>query len=131
MFGQNWLGQNWLSDQLKLAYNFIDVAFAVMLTYCLFEKYLDYTLSLRGRFSKRVARSADVARRSFIADMLLPVKRSNDLHANLDEVEPLWVAAHGIRRARWIRRSQELQAIAKYWVSPLKDAFQAVLKIIR
>lgn len=76
-------------------------------------------------------RGKNLLHRSFPIDMLLPIDRSNDLHANLDEVEPLWVAAHGIKRARWIRRSQELQAIAKYWASPLKDAFKAVLKVIR
>ena len=70
-------------------------------------------------------------RRSFVADLLLPIKLSSDLHANLDEVEPLWMTAHGIRRARWIRRSQEFQAIAKYWASPVRQAFQAVLKVIR
>lgn len=70
-------------------------------------------------------------RRSFVADLLLPIKLSSDLHANLDEVEPLWIAAHGMTRARWIRRSQEFQAIAKYWASPVRQAFQAVLKVIR
>lgn len=69
--------------------------------------------------------------RSFLADVLLPVKLSNDLHANLDEAMPLWIAAHGERRALWIRRSQEAQTIAKYWMTPLRNLFQAVFKLIR
>lgn len=93
------------------------------------------SILLRDRFvalsSEQLALSEKAIRRSFLADFLLPVKISNDLHANLDEAMPLWIAAHGERRALWIRRSQQAQTIAKYWMTPLRNLFQAVFKLIR
>lgn len=86
---------------------------------------------VRSVASEYVVVTEKLMSRSFLADVLLPVKLSNDLHANLDEAMPLWIAAHGERRALWIRRSQEAQTIAKYWMTPLRNLFQAVFKLIR
>lgn len=95
-------------------------------------------LACSGYFVKRLTYdrvsnvvSTSIKSRSFFVDLLLPVAIAKDIQANLEEALPLWIAAHGLRRANWIKRSQEIQLIVGHWFSPVKLAFETVVRLIK
>ncbi|HEX8365700.1 MAG TPA: hypothetical protein VF603_10515 [Allosphingosinicella sp.] len=88
-------------------------------------------VGLKGISITLKLRKPKVRRRSFLLDLLLPMKLARDVQANLDEVTPIWVKAHGRRRAAVIRAAQIGRIIAGHHLRPLVRFFERVLKILR
>lgn len=83
------------------------------------------------RFLVKWDRRGKIARRSFLLDLLLPIKIAKDAQANLEEVTPLWLKAHGRRRAAFIRLTQIVMIIGGHWLHPALRFFERMLKIMR
>ena len=73
--------------------------------------------------------SAPPAPRSYWVDRLLPISEAEDLYANIDEVMPKWLAAHGERRAWKIRSSQLRHAVVGYYFNKGLSLVERVKKI--
>ncbi len=59
-------------------------------------------------------------------DALLPFEEAEDVHANLREAYPIYVARHGERRACWVVNAQIGIVILRRWGKPLLNALDKV-----
>lgn len=69
--------------------------------------------------------------RSSVIDALLPFNMQKDVYANFDDLMPLWVTAHGARRARRIRRAQVARIVVGHYGTVLLEALIKVAGIVR
>jgi hypothetical protein len=72
-----------------------------------------------------------VYRPSLLLDLLVPLDRAQDMHANLGELYPSWVERHGAGRASWIRRSQVALLIGGTWWEKILSTCERLLKVVR
>jgi hypothetical protein len=98
------------------------MATMMVVSYCLPE-----LLYLLLRWRRRTGSS----RRPYWADLLLPAKLQRDVHHNLDDMMPIWINAHGLRRARKIRRWQLLMMIMGHYSTIVWKAIVKVLEVVR
>lgn len=75
-------------------------------------------------------RAAAKGRRSYVVDLLLPMSIQTDVQANLEELMPLWIAAHGEKKARRIRRVQICYVVAGHWWSIGVDNLGKIVGIV-
>lgn len=67
---------------------------------------------------------------SFLLALLLPVTKSGDIIANMEELyHETWVPKYGLRKAKWIWRLQSLQFIAWRWAWPITFIWGAIKAI--
>ncbi|MBA2935316.1 hypothetical protein HZF05_14605 [Sphingomonas sp. CGMCC 1.13654] len=69
--------------------------------------------------------------RSYIVDYLLPPDIAQDVQANMEEVMPIWIAAHGPQRANRIRRAQVFRIVVGHYATPIVAFSERVLAIVR
>lgn len=79
----------------------------------------------------REERPQDCYRPSFLIDYLVPARRAQDMHANLEDIYPKWVERHGARRAAWIRTMQVVLLIGGTWWEKLLSTAERLLKVVR
>jgi hypothetical protein len=68
-------------------------------------------------------------KRSFMLDLCLPPATAEDAQLNLNDVYPVWVLAHGPRRAKLIRRVQILRLIIGHHWSYVRGGLDRILKL--
>lgn len=107
------------------------------LTRQIFEKLDETACAIRRMMLRIGTRTSDdlepeaLPRRSLALDLLLPMNVANDVQASLQELMPIWIDAHGKKRAGWIYRIQVLRVIFGHHASPAIGFFERVLKIVR
>lgn len=77
-----------------------------------------------------IASRSDDKVRSFSLDLFLPFNVARDAQASLEEVFPIWEAAHGKPRALWIRRIQIVRIVVGHHFIPVITFFERVMKIV-
>ena len=70
-------------------------------------------------------------RPSFLIDYLVPAGRAQDMHANLEEIYPRWVARHGACKAGWIKAMQVFLLISGTWLEKGLAIAERLLKVMR
>ncbi|MGN6690283.1 MAG: hypothetical protein ACTHJU_05025, partial [Sphingopyxis sp.] len=68
---------------------------------------------------------------SILLDCLVPFDRAKDMHANLEDIYPVWVERHGAAKAVWIKRWQVALLIGGTWWEKLLSATERLLKVMR
>lgn len=94
------------------------------------EQFYKDLLRLVVALQKNEKRASDRVR-SFSMDLLLPPSVAVDAQACLDEVYPIWIAQHGRRRARWIRRFQIIRIVVGHHAIPVLGFAERILRIVR
>jgi hypothetical protein len=72
-----------------------------------------------------------VYRPSLILDLLVPLDKAQDMHANLDDLYPLWVVRHGVLRANLVLRCQVAILIGGAWGEKVISSAERLLKVLR
>ena len=68
---------------------------------------------------------------SMLIDMFVPIDRAQDMHANLDDLFPVWARRHGQSEAVWIKRIQILLLVGGTWWEKIVALAERLLKVAR
>lgn len=102
----------------------------------LVEGYLEQEVLLRPhqeqsqRQGQVLVKKDPDSRRSLMLDLLMPMRAAQDVQANLEELMPIWIKAHGQRRANSVRFAQLVRIIIGHHCAPLLAFAERLLKIV-
>jgi hypothetical protein len=70
-------------------------------------------------------------KRSYFVDLLMPMSIHNDVQLNLAEMMPIWISAHGRKRAEWIRRTQIFLIVVGHYRTAIARMLGRVLRLLQ
>ncbi len=68
---------------------------------------------------------------SLFLDLLVPAAQAQDMHANLEDLVPVWIERHGPHKAIWVQRLETARLIIGCWWQPVWTLVDRLLKIVR
>lgn len=66
-------------------------------------------------------------RADWFISLALPYDQSEDIIANLEEIEETWIKEYGETSAKWMYRRAAAGVILSYWAGPMKKFYDLVI----